>query len=81
MRFRTPLSEIDEATCTDVKQTWGKLKKEVEDKYKAVPLSQFCHMKKRKDADKFVKHKKEKEVSYLEMLTKGNIFCKYLKKF
>lgn len=68
---RTPASEIEEATCTDIQQKWGKLKKEVDCSFVATPVVQFWLLKKRKDIDKFIIYKK-KTKSYLPTLTEGS---------
>lgn len=42
---RTKKSDIELATCTDVKQKWGKLKKDADALYEVVPFKKFCHGK------------------------------------
>lgn len=34
---------MEVATCTDIKQTWGKLKSEAKSMYQTVPLDEMCH--------------------------------------
>ncbi|KAJ8665590.1 hypothetical protein QAD02_007252 [Eretmocerus hayati] len=40
---RNKLADISEATCTDVTQIWGRIKKNSESMYDAVPIKTFCH--------------------------------------
>lgn len=42
---RTKKSDIEVATCTDVKQKWGKLKRNADALYEVIPLKKFCHSK------------------------------------
>ncbi|KAJ8684819.1 hypothetical protein QAD02_020612 [Eretmocerus hayati] len=41
--LRNQKENIEVATCTDVKQKWGKLRKDVKSMYSYVPISQHCH--------------------------------------
>lgn len=43
--FRTKKMDIEIATCTDVRQKWGKLKKDGQALYEVVPVKEFCHGK------------------------------------
>ncbi|KAJ8686145.1 hypothetical protein QAD02_021939 [Eretmocerus hayati] len=43
--IRTKKENIDKATCTDIKQTWGKLKSDVKAMYETVPFEKMCHLK------------------------------------
>lgn len=35
--------ELEDLSCTDLKQQWGKLKKAALSEFEALPLSEFCH--------------------------------------
>ncbi|KAJ8685150.1 hypothetical protein QAD02_020943 [Eretmocerus hayati] len=43
--MRNEKKNIENATCTDVKQKWGKLKKDVKAMYSYVPMKKHCHGK------------------------------------
>lgn len=67
---RVPAAVIQEATCTDLKQLWGKLRNDVKKMYEAVPISQFCHFKK-KEKNKFFRIKSEIGCDLREILLRG----------
>lgn len=48
-KYRTKKSEIEMATCTDVKQKWGKLKPDAKSMYLPQPLDLLCHGKQREN--------------------------------
>lgn len=72
--FRVPAKDIEEATCTDVKQQWGKLKAKAHHMYAAEPISKFCHMQKEKQnfvMDRTVNMNAETSINFINMLTNG----------
>lgn len=44
--FRYPLGRFEQLSCTQIRQQWGKLKKDVAEKYSPSPLHQLCHLHK-----------------------------------
>ncbi|KAJ8668901.1 hypothetical protein QAD02_000160 [Eretmocerus hayati] len=40
---RNKFADLKEATCTDVTQVWGKIKRSSESMYEAVSIKKFCH--------------------------------------
>lgn len=46
--YRMNPSDIQEATCTDLPQQWGKTGKSMHYLFEPIPISQFCHVRKRK---------------------------------
>ena len=68
--FSTPFSLIEEATCTDGKQQWGKLKTAVENMYAIQPVSKFCHMQKT-DHTTLIRYEPSQNINLLNTLTEG----------
>jgi len=42
--FRHDEKDIDQLTCTDIKQVWGTLKEKTLSQYEPTPLKDFCHI-------------------------------------
>ena len=40
---RTKFGDVEVATCTDIKQSWGKIKSKTSNMYDVGPVEQFCH--------------------------------------
>lgn len=47
---RSTLNALEELSCTDLGQSWGKLKKDSGKLYEPRPISDSCHFKKAKRA-------------------------------
>lgn len=62
-----------EATCTDIKQQWGRLKKNAEALYEIVPIAQFCHFNDKSEKI-FYNYDINKEIDFIQVLTKGKKF-------
>ncbi|KAE8739313.1 hypothetical protein FOCC_FOCC015191, partial [Frankliniella occidentalis] len=39
-------NDLEDLSCTDLEQQWGKLKKAVQTDNEAVPITEFCHFPK-----------------------------------
>lgn len=65
---RTKKSEIESATCTDVRQKWGKLKKDAKALYDVVPIKKFCHGTPKHPIFKLPKISEEQKKKYFNMV-------------
>ena len=75
MIARTAEPDLEDLTCIDLKQAWGKLKKNASEMHNAVPIQDFCHPKlKRCKAKVCITPRtleKRKSMDFLEMLMNG----------
>lgn len=67
------------ATCTDVKQTWGKLKKNAAALYEVIPVKRFCHGAQKPPLYKMPKLTAEHRKKFLNLVIEGSPNCEIAK--
>lgn len=71
MNSSTKLSDIAVATCTDLRQKWGKLKNDVRTLYAVVPVKKFCHGSEPTSVYKIPRVSESMQDDVLRMLSEG----------
>ena len=62
---------MEDLSCTDIKQQWGKIKQSTQEMYKPVPIKQFCRPIVKREAVETNPAKKRKITDVLQILLEG----------